>query len=135
MEKIYASKKSLYVLLVLIGLFLPVVVLGLLTRPFILIGLIPSLAGLFWMYLDTHYMLTDKVLLYKSAFFKGEIPIGEIKEVVKGRTRYFGNMAGMGRKGLIIKYNKYDDLYIIPENNETFVSELLKMNEQIKISS
>jgi hypothetical protein len=43
------------------------------SRPFILIGLIPSLAGLFWMYLDTHYMLTDKVLLYKSAFFKGAI--------------------------------------------------------------
>ncbi|MBS9523754.1 PH domain-containing protein [Litoribacter alkaliphilus] len=103
MDKIFPSKRSVTLLLVLLGLFLPIVVIGFL-RPFILIGLFLSLAGLFWIYLDTHYKLTDNVLFYKSAFFKGEIPIGEIREVVKGRTRYFGNMAGMGPEGLIIKY-------------------------------
>ncbi|WP_143959661.1 PH domain-containing protein [Litoribacter populi] len=135
MDKIFPSKRSVTLLVIMIGLFIPVVVLGILNRPFLLIVLFPLLGGLFRLYYDTHYKLTDNVLFYKSAFFKGEIPIKEIREVVKGRTRFIGNMAGMGPKGLIIKYNKYDDLYIIPEDNEAFVSDLLNINDRIIVSS
>ena len=37
-------------------------------------------------------------------------------------------------KGLIIKYNKYDEIYISPKTNESFVAEILKLNPEVKIN-
>jgi len=31
-------------------------------------------------------------------------------------------------KGLIIKYDKYNDIYISPDSNESFVEAILKIN-------
>lgn len=35
---------------------------------------------------------------------------------------------GFGKKGLIIYYNNYDEIYISPEREDEFLKELMKWN-------
>ena len=37
--------------------------------------------------------------------------------------------------GLIITYNKYDDIYISPEKSEQFITQLLETNPNITIKN
>lgn len=39
------------------------------------------------------------------------------------------------RNGLIIKYNKFDEIYISPETNDTFVDKILELNGNIVITT
>lgn len=95
---------------------------------FLVVGL------LFWIYIGTSYELTEKELKYKSGPFWGKIEIASIREVVKNKTSWGGLKPATARKGLIIKYNKYDEIYISPKTNATFVQKLLKLKPNIKIS-
>ena len=36
-------------------------------------------------------------------------------------------------KGLIIRYNTYDEIYISPESNEAFIEDLKKINGNTQI--
>lgn len=65
---------------------------------------------------------------------KGEIEISKIREIIKGKTIWTGVRPALATKGLIIKYNKYNEVYIAPENNDKVIEDLLKINEQIIIS-
>ena len=46
---------------------------------------------------------------------------------------HVGFKPALATKGLIIKYNKYDDIYISPNSNDTFIEAVLKINSNIKI--
>ena len=63
----------------------------------------------------------------------GKIEISRIHEIVVGKTLWAGNRPAMASKGLIIKYDKYEDLYISPDTNEKFITEILKHKPDIKI--
>jgi len=89
---------------------------------------------LFWIYFGTNYTLNNKWLTYKSGFFKGKISIEKITEVECNKTLWVGLKPATATKGLIIKYNKYDEIYISPLTNESFCEELLKRNASIKIT-
>ena len=60
--------------------------------------------------------------------------IPEIREIAKGKTMYAGLKPATASKGLIIKFGKYDEIYISPATNELFVSEILKRNPEIVVS-
>jgi len=45
-----------------------------------------------------------------------------------------GTKPALARNGLIIKFNKYDEIYIAPERNNELISDLLKVNPEIKIT-
>jgi len=49
----------------------------------------------------------------------------------------FGIIATMkfslSSKGILIKYNKYDELYISPEDQDQFIKELQEKNTTIKV--
>ena len=66
---------------------------------------------LLWLYFGTHYQLTDTELIYRSGPFRGKIQISEVQEIVKGKTLYAGMKPATATKGLIVKYNKYDEIY------------------------
>lgn len=90
---------------------------------------------LLWIFLDTSYVLDENGLRYKSGPIKGKIKLEEIKEVIKGKTMWAGlYKPATAGNGLIIKYNKYDEIYISPKTNELFIAELLELNNKIKIS-
>ena len=90
---------------------------------------------LFWLYFGTEYELTQTELFYKSGPFRGKIEIANIKEIIKGKSMWVGLKPATARKGLIIKYNKYDEIYISPKTNETFIDKILELNKDIKITT
>ncbi|MGY5847402.1 PH domain-containing protein [Salegentibacter sp. HM20] len=91
------------------------------------------LIPLYWALLSTNYELTDKFFLYRSGPLKGKIEIDKIREIVVGKTLWVGLKPALAKKGLIIKYNKYDEIYISPESNESFVQKIREINPGINI--
>ena len=91
-------------------------------------------ALLLWFYFGTNYKLTDTELIYRSGPIRGKIKIDEIREIVKGKTMIAGLKPATAEKGLIVKYRKYDEVYISPVSNDQFVAEILKHNPKIIIS-
>ncbi|WP_143959659.1 PH domain-containing protein [Litoribacter populi] len=139
MKKYQAKCSPLFYLLV-VGMFLiPMVILGLdvemfTQRPVILLPILPPIFMMLWIYFDTWYGLEGKKLFYKSAFLKGNIPVEQIREIVVGKTSYVGTKAAMGTKGLIVKFNRFDEVYIAPKDNEELVEDLLKINSHTHIT-
>ncbi len=89
---------------------------------------------LLWIYFGTNYELTETELLYRSGPLRGRIKIDQIREIKKGKTLYSGLKPATSRKGLIIKYQKFDEIYISPDTNELFIEEIVKRNKNIIIS-
>jgi len=89
---------------------------------------------LLWIYFDTSYLLTKEHLIYKSGPIRGKINIADIREVEANKTLYVGIKPALARKGLIIKYNQYNENYISPNTNTSFVKKLLELNAEIKVS-
>ena len=91
-------------------------------------------AFLLWIYFDTSYELTATSLKYKSGPLRGSIAIDDIREVIKGKTLWSGIKPATARKGLIIKYKGFQEIYISPRTNDTLVQKLLELNKDIKIT-
>ena len=92
-------------------------------------------AFLLWSYYGTYYELAQKQIKYNCGAIKGKIEIKEIREVIKGKTLWVGLKPATARKGLIIKYGKFDEIYISPQTNDEFINRLLELNDAIKITS
>ena len=98
--------------------------------------LILAIVGLlFWLYFGTNYELSQEGgLIYRNGPFNGKINTDRITEIIKGKTLWVGFRPATARKGLIIKYDKYNELYISPKTNELFINKILELNNRIKIS-
>lgn len=88
---------------------------------------------LLWVYFDTAYELNNNELKYKSGLFRGKIAINRIKEIYIGKTLWSGFKPATARNGLLIKYDKFEEIYISPKTNETFIEKILEYNNKIKI--
>lgn len=87
-----------------------------------------------WISFGTKYSLTNGFLDYQSGPIKGKIPIQSIRKIEINKTLWVGTMKpATSLKGLIIHYNRFDEIYISPDSNEKFVEEILKINPTIKI--
>ena len=89
---------------------------------------------LLWIYFDTSYKLNQEEFSYKSGPFRGKIEINRINEVIKGKTMWAGLKPATAQKGLIIKYDKYNEIYISPRTNDLFIETLLDLNSEIRIT-
>ncbi len=86
-------------------------------------------------YTQTNYEIDSEFFHYQSGPIKGKLPIQQIREIDVNRTLWMGTLKpATALKGLIIKYNKYDEIYISPKTNESFVAEILKLNPEVKIN-
>lgn len=93
-----------------------------------------SISGLLlWILFDTWYIIDNKHVTYRSGPLSGKIEIEKIHTVISGKNLYVGFRPATARKGVTVKYGKYDDIYFSPETNETFIAELLKQNPEIKV--
>ena len=139
--RIYKPKRNVLINLALIGTtLLPFIIFmqnpeTFTEKPFILLPLLSPLILVFWAYFDTSYKIIDKQFFYRSAFLKGKIDIETIKEITKGKTKWTGIKPALALNGLIIKFNRFDDVYIAPENNDEVITDLLSINPNIKISA
>ncbi len=103
---------------------------------YITINLLLFVCGfLFWCYYGTYYELTQTHLKYNCGPIRGHIEIKEIREIIKDKTLWVGLKPATARKGLIIKYRKFDEIYISPESNDEFISHILAINDAIKITA
>lgn len=138
--KIYKANRKGFINYLLIGsIILPIVIFFLdkntfMERPFILLPLLSPLILMFWVYLDTFYKIEKNELIYRCGFLRGKVEIQNIKEILKGKTMYIGVKPALAKNGLIIKFNKYDEIYIAPDNNDELISDLTKLNPEIKIT-
>lgn len=99
----------------------------------VLMLLLLTMGLLLWIYLDTSYEINQEEFSYKSGPLRGKIAIDRINAVVKGKTIWAGIKPATAQKGLIIKYEKYSEIYISPKTNDLFIAELLRLNSEIKI--
>lgn len=139
--KLYKANKKGFINYVLIIFFLlPFFVLIfnaniVFEQPFIFLPLITPFTLFCWIYFYTFYKIEKDVLVYRSGFLSGEIAIQSIKEIIKGKTMWTGLRPALARNGLIIKYNKYDVIYIAPEQNDELINDLLQLNNAIKTTA
>lgn len=106
-----------------------------LQRPWILLALWSPLPLLLWIFFDTSYAIQEGKLYYRSAFIKGNLDIQTIRKVDMNSTMWSGIKPALATKGMIIYFNRFDEIYIAPENNEAMISDLLEINPEIQVVS
>lgn len=82
-----------------------------------------------------YYKIQDDTLIISMFFYKTKIKISEIKTIKYSNSFIKTNLykPGFHYKGIEIQYNKYDDIFISPENKEKFITLLLEYNPKIEI--
>jgi len=137
--KIYKSKKDILIIsIAIVILLLPVMVFFMdktyfARNPVALLPLLLPVILMLWIYFDTYYIIEDQKLKYHSAFLRGEIDIMNIREIVNGETVWVGIKPALARKGLIIKFNRFDEIYIAPADNNGLITDLLVIKPEIKV--
>lgn len=91
-----------------------------------------------WMMLsmahNTVYEIKQDTVYYRSGFVRGAIKIDRIREIIKGKTMYAGLKPATAANGLIIKYDKFEEIYFSPATNDSFIDALLKLKKDIIIT-
>jgi len=92
---------------------------------------------LLWILVGTNYKIEGSYLKYKSGPIKGKIDIFRIHTIEHQKNWFVGNTLkpALGTKGLIIKYNKFDDIYISPKKKQEFINALLEINSHIEVKN
>ncbi|PJJ83473.1 PH domain-containing protein [Mucilaginibacter auburnensis] len=86
-----------------------------------------------WMWFDTWYQIIGDELLYRSALIKGSIKINAITEVIKNKTITSGVKPALSTKGIAIKYNKWDELYVSAIDAEGLIAGLKQVKPEIRV--
>jgi len=139
----FESKKDLFFSITILGIntfLIGMIVLSMINGDmekdeyWTLILIIPLILFLFWLYFGTNYELSkENGLIYRCGPFNGKISVDRITEIVKGKTLWVGFKPATSRKGLIVKYDKYNEIYISPKTNETFIKNILELKKDIII--
>ena len=80
----------------------------------------------------TKFIISDTELICKTFYWKKSIPLNLIRKVEKQTNLFAGWKISTAYKGVIVHYNKYDELLISPENELGFINELHKRINKIK---
>lgn len=137
MKKIQAKKKGFLFILALAAC-LPLAIIVLNSNHLSELGF-DSLLSLFplllflWIYYSTSYGIQDQHLHYHSAFIKGKIDIATITRLQVGKNLWSGLKPALSTKGIIINYNRFDEIYVAPINNKELVDALLEINPAIAV--
>jgi len=89
---------------------------------------------LIWIWYVTDYKIINTILTIRSGPLTKNIPIRSITKIQKGKTKWVGYKLGLSTGGLIIYYNKYDEIYITPQNQDKFCKQLKLVNKNIEIA-
>lgn len=87
----------------------------------------------YFTFIHTKYYIDDTKIIIKALFEKKEISIEKIKQIEKNQTKNFLSFLIPAETGLLIHYNKYDEVLISPKINEIFIKELKNINPNIEI--
>lgn len=82
----------------------------------------------------THYTFEADTLYCRSLIFKRRIPYTSIRKIEQHTSLYAGLKISTSFRGIVIHYNKYDELFISPEDDDRFVDLLKARNSEIVIA-
>lgn len=90
---------------------------------------------LIWILLDTNYKINENKLFYTSGPIRGSMKIANIRKVERWNKWYVISLLkpALDKDGLIIYYNKFEDIFISPKNKEDFINALRKINPNIEV--
>ena len=84
-------------------------------------------------YTHTYYRIEGNELRWRSSILFGKFSISSIHKVAVNQTLWVGARPATAKNGVIIYYNKYDEIYFSPSDNEAFVAALLEINPEIEV--
>jgi hypothetical protein len=129
----YYSKKGDVIIFAVVCMSV-LAIISLLDKAYITSLLLISVTAYFvWMWFDTYYVIQDNKLWYRSALLKGVIDIDTIVEIIKNKSSYSGVKPALSLKGIVIKYNRWDEIYISPKNADQFINTLKTINQNIRV--
>ncbi len=82
----------------------------------------------------TNYTFEEDTLYCRSLIFKRRIPYTSIRKIEQNTSLYAGLKMSTSFRGIVIHYNKYDELFISPLENDRFVALLKTRNSAIVIA-
>lgn len=94
-------------------------------------------ALLWWIGAKTYYIVNDTQIKYVCGPIRGKIEINSIRKIEKHDGWYIPTSykISMDKKGVILYYNRFDDIFLSPKDVEGFISKILDKNPQILIIS
>lgn len=126
---------SIVIAFVAIGLPLLTVESTSISEWIISISITIVVGGLFlWIWYDTNYIIDNDLLIAKSGPMVWKIPINEISLIRLNQKTFGGTWKPtLAWNCIEIKYKKYRSIYISPERQNVFVSQLMELNKTIVI--
>ncbi|MEJ5090354.1 hypothetical protein GEO21_09960 [Sphingobacterium faecium] len=93
--------------------------------------------GFIWyvVFIFPKYSIIDKSLNLNNFLEKKTISIPSIRKIERNQTRGLYPFFNPYQKGLVVHFNIYDDVFINPNSEDTFLQEILKVNPTIEIIS
>lgn len=87
------------------------------------------------LFYTTYYEIQKDILIISMFFYKTKIKISDIRFIKYSNSIMKSNFykPGFHHKGIEIMYNKYDDIFISPQNKEQFITQLQEINPNIEI--
>lgn len=142
--KIYKSARSkrlnaifIITIIIIIAATIPAIINKTINTGFyIVIGInVLSLLLLVSIALKTEYKIKNNLLYWQSGPFFGKIDIKTIQKIQHHNGIFVPTIwkPALSQIGLIITYNKYDDIYISPVKQKEFIESLLEINPSIEI--
>ncbi|MDI1255832.1 MAG: PH domain-containing protein [Flavobacterium sp.] len=88
-----------------------------------------------WMLYGTNYRIIDNLLYFSNGPIKGKIKITSIKRVEYDKkiikTSFY--RPALDSDGLTIYYDKYEDIFVSPQDKEGFIAALKTVNPEIEV--
>jgi len=101
----------------------------------IYLGITALIIALFaWICFGTYYKIENGFLYHRSGPFFGKMKISSIRKIKyhSGWIVPVTYRPATDTKGIVITYNKFDEVYFSPKELETFINELKSINPEIE---
>jgi len=92
-------------------------------------------ALLLWILFDTKYIIRNHYFNYYSGPYRGNINIKSIRKIETDNSFIKSTLLkpALGTNGLVIYYNKFDDIFISPADKNGFIKQILIINPDIEL--
>ena len=97
------------------------------------LGIVICFLFVFFVSKSTRYIIQENQLIVKCLFIVNDrIEISKIRKIEKTNSILSSPALSLDR--IAVHYNKFDEVYLSPKDKKEFISQLLKINPEIKIA-
>ncbi|MGK4568674.1 PH domain-containing protein [Flavobacterium sp. 3HN19-14] len=96
-----------------------------------------GISGFFvWILFDTKYKIDAELMYFASGPFRGKIKIASIRRIEYDKSWFKTSFykPALHQDGLMIYYDKFEDIFIAPKDKEGFIAALKAINPEIEIT-